>query len=183
MPNPTIAESSFSHMINAPIERVDIADWVLHLPNAESRRCCPPAHIACGATTTDDGTPMSTNVELIGENLMIQQYIGEITDPHHCRMVSTSDVFTPAGRTKIRVVWDLSVEPLDERSCEFTNHILGIATDEFLATLAEHNITIEQAAATEQAAASAHNEKETPLLAQSIERRALATHSNRGSSS
>jgi hypothetical protein len=174
MPNPTIAESSFSHVINAPIERVDIADWLLHLPNAEYQRCCPPAHIACGATTIDDGRPMSTNVELIGENLMIQQYIGEITDPDHCRMVSTSDVFTPAGRTKIRVVWDLSVEPLNERSCEFTNHILGIATDEFLATLAEHNIAIEQAAATEQAAASAHNAKETPLFAQSIERRALA---------
>jgi hypothetical protein len=59
----------------------------------------PPAHIACGATTTDDGRPMSTNVELIGENLMIQQYIGEITDPDHCRIVSSSDVFTPAGRT------------------------------------------------------------------------------------
>jgi hypothetical protein len=179
MPNPTIAESRFSHMINAPIEPVDIADWLLHLPNAEYQRCCPPAHIACGATTTDDGRPMSTNVELIGENLMIQQYVGEITDPDHCRMVSTSDVFTSAGRTKIQVVWDLSVESLDERSCEFTNHVLGIATDEFLATLAEHNITIEQAAATERAAASAHNEKETPFFAQSIERRALATHSNR----
>jgi hypothetical protein len=111
MPNPTIAESSFSHMINAPIERVDIADWVLHLPNAESRRCCPPAHIACGATTTDDGTPMSTNVELIGENLMIQQYIGEITDPHHCRMVSTSDVFTPAGRTNTSAAAHLRMSP------------------------------------------------------------------------
>jgi hypothetical protein len=81
MPNTTIAESSFSHIIDAPIERVDIADWLLHLPSAEYQRCCPPAHIACGATTTDDGRPMSTDVELIGENLMIQQYIGEITDP------------------------------------------------------------------------------------------------------
>jgi hypothetical protein len=43
MPNPTIAESSFSHVINAPIERVDIANWLLHLPNAEYQRCCPPA--------------------------------------------------------------------------------------------------------------------------------------------
>jgi hypothetical protein len=59
MPNPTLAESSVSHAINAPIERVDIADWLLHLPNAEYQRCCPPAHIACGATTTNDGQPMS----------------------------------------------------------------------------------------------------------------------------
>jgi hypothetical protein len=48
MPNPTIAESSFSHIINAPIERVDIADWLLHLPSpntsaAAHRRISPVA--------------------------------------------------------------------------------------------------------------------------------------------
>ena len=86
---------------------------------------------------------------------MIKQYIGEITDPDHCRMVSTSDVFTPAGRTKIQVVWTSAQSRSMSASCEFTNHILGIATDEFLATLAEHNITIERAAATEQASAAA----------------------------
>lgn len=162
-------------MINAPIERVDIADWLFHLPNAEYQRCCPPAHIACGATTTDDGRPMSTNVEVIGENLMIQEYVDEVTDRDHCRMVSTAEVFTPLGRTKLQVVWELNVQPLDDHSCEFTNHIMGIATAEFLALLDEHNVSVERAAATEQEAATAHNEKETPLFAQSIERRALAT--------
>ena len=130
MSNPTIAESSFSHLINAAIESVDIADWLFHLPNAEYQRCCPPAHIAAGASTTDDGRPMSINVEMVGENLMFQQYVGEITEPDHCRMVSTSDVFTPVGRTKTQVVWDLSVAPLDDNTCEFTNHVLGIATNE-----------------------------------------------------
>jgi hypothetical protein len=174
MSDRTLAESSFSHVINAPIELVDIADWLFHLPNAEYRRCCPPAHIAAGATMTDDGQRMSINVEMIGENLMIQQYAGEVTDPDHCRMVSTSDVFSPLGRTTSRVLWDLSVRRIDDDSCEYTNHVKGIATDEFLALLEARDVPFERAAAADQQASSAHNEKETPLYAQSIERHALA---------
>jgi hypothetical protein len=89
-------------------------------------------------------------------------------------MVSTSDVFSPLGRTTSHVVWDLSVQPLDEHSCEYINHVTGIATDDFLAFLDEHEIPFDQAAAARQEASAAHNEKETPLYAQSIERRALA---------
>jgi hypothetical protein len=130
----TLAESAFSHIINAPIGRVDIADWLFHLPSAEYQRCCPPAHIAAGVSTTDDGIPMSINVEVIGDSVMIQKYVGEITDADHCRMVSISDVFSPLGRTTSHVVWDLSVEPLDDQSCEFINHVKVTATDEFLAS-------------------------------------------------
>jgi hypothetical protein len=49
----------------APLEKVDIADWLFNLPDAEYQRCSP-AHIAAGHTTTDDGRPMSINVETIG---------------------------------------------------------------------------------------------------------------------
>jgi hypothetical protein len=54
-----LAESAFSHIINAPIGRVDIADWLVHLPSAVYQRCGPPAHIAAGVPTTGDGMPMS----------------------------------------------------------------------------------------------------------------------------
>jgi hypothetical protein len=82
-------------VFNVPVERVDIAGCLSHLPNAEYQRCCPPAHIAAGATTTDDGTPMSIKVEMIGPSLLIQQYVGDITRPEHWRMVSLSGVFSP----------------------------------------------------------------------------------------
>jgi hypothetical protein len=175
MSNRKIAESSFSHVINVPIERVDIADWLFHLRSAEYRRCCPPDHIAAGATTTDDGRRMSINVKMIGQNLMIQQYVGEITNPDHCRMVSTSEVFGPLGRTTLHVIWDLDVQRLDEHSCEYINHVIGSATDEFVAMIDEHGVSLAQAATADQEASSAHNKKETPLYAQSIERRALAS--------
>jgi len=67
-----LVESENTATIYAPVERVDIADWLLHLPDAEYQRCAPPDHIAAGATTTDDGRPMSINVEMIGGSLMVQ---------------------------------------------------------------------------------------------------------------
>ena len=33
--------------------------WLFNLPEAEYQRCCPPDHIAAGATSTDNGRRMS----------------------------------------------------------------------------------------------------------------------------
>jgi len=38
------------------MEKVNIADWILHLPDAEYQ-CYAEAHIAAGATTTDGSEP------------------------------------------------------------------------------------------------------------------------------
>ena len=54
-----LSHSSFSHIVDVPIERIDIADWLFNLPEAEYQRCCPPDHIAAGATSTDNGRRMS----------------------------------------------------------------------------------------------------------------------------
>jgi len=112
MPDTVIRESSASAIINAPIELVDIADWVFSLPDAEYQRCSP-AHIAAGFTTSDEGRRMSLNVETIGGNLMVQHYEEDIGEKHHVRLLSTSDVIGPSGRTKSGVVWELSVRALD----------------------------------------------------------------------
>jgi hypothetical protein len=150
--------------IHAPAERVDIADWLLHLPDAEYQRCAPPDHIAAGTTTTDDGRPMSINVEVIGGSLMVQHYVAEVHEPGHCRMVSLSDVQTPAGWTKIQVIWDLSVTALDSASCQFTNQVLSCPTPAFLETLKVAGISFEDAVADRQAASADHNRRETALF-------------------
>ena len=54
MSDTIITESSATAIVNAPIEFVDIAEWVFTLPDAEYQRCSP-AHIAAGfkLATTD----------------------------------------------------------------------------------------------------------------------------------
>src|SRR5262245_12155059 len=169
-----LVESEKTAMIHAPVERVDIADWLLHLPDAEYQRCAPPDHIAAGATTTDDGRSMSINVEVIGGTLMVQHYVAEVQEPHHCRMVSVSDVQTPGGWTKIHVIWDLSVTAVDSASCRYNNRVLSYPTPAFLQTLEAAGIAFENTVADRQAATDDHNRRETPRYAQSLERKALA---------
>jgi hypothetical protein len=169
-----LSSSAYSHVIAVPQAKIDIADWLFNLPEAEYQRCCPPDHISCGSTFTDDGTRMSINVEMIGQTLMIQHYVAETATPHLCRMVSTSDAFTPNGRTRVQIIWTLSVKPVDDTHCEYTNSVVGHPTAAFMDFIAAHNISFEQAAAARQRDGREHNRRETPLYAESIARRTLA---------
>ncbi|HZA06292.1 MAG TPA: hypothetical protein VE619_01195 [Nitrososphaeraceae archaeon] len=104
----TLSLSTVTHIINAPLEKIDIADWLFNLPDAEYQRCSP-AHIAAGHTTSDDGCPMSINVETIGEALMVQHFV-EVLEPHFCRLTSTSDAITTKGCTKVHLLWKLGAK-------------------------------------------------------------------------
>ena len=169
-----LVKSAQTATIHAPIDTIDIADWLLNLPDAEYQRCAPPDHIAAGSTTTDDGRPMSINVEEIGGSLLVQHYVADVHQPHHCRMVSLTDVQTPLGWTKIQVIWDLSVKAIGPGACEYTNLVLSYPTRAFLDVLTTAGQTFEQAAEDRQAATADHNRRESLLYASSIERAALA---------
>jgi hypothetical protein len=171
------AANALSHVvakaiINAPFEKVNIADWLLNLPDAEYQKCSVN-HIAAGVTSTYDGQPMSINVEMIGDALVIQHYIATEHRPDYCRMLSQSDVIGANGRSKVQVLWELRATKIDEKTCEYTNEIHATATPAFLEFIKGHGITLAQAAAARQLASDLHNQEETPLFAKSIERKAL----------
>ena len=167
-----IVDSSFSAIINAPVEKVDLPTWAFSLPDAEYQGCSP-AHVAAGATTSPDGKRMSINVEVIGGSPMVQHYVETVARPDHLILESVSDVFTPNGRTTINVLWELRVTKLDAQRCEFTNHVRSSATDEMLALLDRQGIPFDVFRAQRQPMSIAHNQGETPLFAASIERFAL----------
>jgi hypothetical protein len=169
-----LSQSAYTADIDVPFEKVDIAEWLFDLPEAEYLRCCPPDHIAAGTTTTDDGRRMSINVEMIGTGLVVQHYVAEEASPSYCRMNSISDVFTAAGRTQVNVIWELIAEPLDGGRTRYTNRVTSHPTDVFMDFIAAHGQSFEQAAAARQAAGGDHNRRETPLFAASIARKAMA---------
>jgi hypothetical protein len=172
MTNEQIVDSSFTAIINAPIGKIDLPSWAFALPDKEYQ-ACSPAHVAAGFTTAPDGTRMSINVEIIGGSLMVQHYVETLGERDHLILDSISDVFTPSGRTTIRVVWELSVEAIDDRSCSFTNHVRSFATEEMLTLLEKQGIPFDVFRAQRQPMSIAHNAGETPLFAVSIERAAL----------
>ena len=174
MSDRTLSDTTFTHIVNVPLEKIDIAGWLFSLPDAEFQRCCVPDHIAAGQTVTDDGRRMSINVENIGESLVVQHYVAEIAEKHFCRMLSISDVFTPNGRTKTRVLWVLRAVSAGDGRTEYTNYVRGSTTDEFMTFIQQHGISYDQAKAARQAASSDHCRRETPFYAESIARWALA---------
>lgn len=167
-----LSQSAFSHVIDVDVSKVDIAQWLFNLPDAEYQRCAPPDHIAAGATWTDDGKRMSINVEMIGTGLVVQHYVAEVAEPQYCKMVSVSDVFTPHGRTKVQVIWELRAKGLPDGKTEYTNSVISHPTDDFLAFVDKNGVTFEQAKKDRQAASGDHNKRETPLFAESIARAA-----------
>jgi hypothetical protein len=170
------AENMLSHsevtaVINVPIEQVDIAGWLLNLPDEEYQRCSH-AHIASGTSQTIENEPMSINVEMIGTALVIQHYVATEHRRDYCRMLSVSDTITARGRTKVQVLWELKAERINDGSCIYRNTIRATATPEFLGFIAAHNIPLAEAAKERQAASDAHNHEETPNFAKSIENKA-----------
>jgi hypothetical protein len=168
-----LSSAMSSRVINCPVEKVDLARWLFRLSENEYRRCCPPDHVSCGSTVTDEGKPMLLNVEMIGHALMVQRYVAEIETPALCKMASISEAFTPNGRTRVQVIWTLGVKRIDEKSCELVNCMTVHPTAEFMEFLAQHKIKFKDAAGARQHVEGEHNRRETSLIAASIERMVL----------
>jgi len=168
-----IVDSSFTAIIDAPIEKIDLPKWAFALPEHEYQGCSP-AHVAAGFTTAPDGKRMSINVEVIGGVPMVQHYVETLGEKDHLILESVSDIFTPTGRTTIHVLWELSVKAVDGNRSEFTNHVRSRGTEDFLAFLDRQGIPFDVFCAQRQPMSIAHNRGETPLFAASIERAALS---------
>jgi len=103
-----LSNSAYCHVVNTPLANIDIAEWLFKLLEAEYQRCCPPDHVSCGFTPSDDGRQMFAH-----------------------------------------------------------------PTAEFMDFIVKHNIMFEEAAKARQQDGDAHNRRETPLFAASIERKAM----------
>jgi hypothetical protein len=165
-----VAQSSCEAVIDAPMQTIDLAAWVLDLPDADYQACSAD-HIAAGLAATPTGQPLSLNVEQPG-SFMVQHYLVAEAGPHHCRLVSPrSDVFSPAGASTLGIDWDLKLTPLDGDRCLFTNSVVVHATPEFLAGLATAGVTLDQASPGVGQRLGAHNADETPKFARDIARK------------
>jgi len=152
-----LLRSSAKAVINAPIDKIDIPEWLFALTDEEYQQCSK-AHIAAGATRTPDGSKrIEINVEQVGPGLMVQHWTEDIAEKQHCRLVSLSDMFVQQERTKMQLTWDTSVRPLSENSCEFTDTISVFETDEYLAFVKKSGASPEQMRDETQRALDAHN--------------------------
>ena len=169
-----LAESSTMAVINAPIESIDLTQWLFTLKD-EEYRACSTAHIAGGSSMSMDGKRMSINVEKIETNLLVQRYIEDISERSKCRVNSISVSISPLGQSTLGITWELSVEKISATRCQLTNHVWVLLTDEFAVLLDQLGITDIQAVGIKMREhLEAHNVEETPGFASDIERKAVS---------
>lgn len=170
---PIMSDAWAEAVINAPIQAIDVTDWVFGLTDGEYKACSKD-HIAAATTRSPDGKRMSINVERVGR-ILVQHYVEDISERQHCRLVSLSDTLGPTidDRGQIGVMWEFFVEPLDPTTTKFTNHVRVTAAPGWQEALRQQGATLEQAQERSRTALVAHNAEETPLFAKDIERKAL----------
>lgn len=161
-------ESIASAQIGAPVQSIDMTNWLFELTSGEYEQCSPD-HIACGKSRTPDGRRMSINVEFIGGDLLIQHYVDELAQPWMCRVRSTTDLFSRWGRSTIEITWIMSVEAIDTESSRLTNRIVASATPALKLALEAQGVSLIEAGSRMKVLADLHNAGETPWFAKNIE--------------
>jgi hypothetical protein len=159
---------SASSKVNAPLESVDLSAWVFHLTSDEYVRCAPEHHGSV-QSPLPNGKRVFVSVETIGGNFMAHQYVEDIAERSHLRVISSSSQlwWNSALPTTMKVMWDVRLEPLSTQSCQLTCDILVETADEaLLAAVARI-----PPGATDPV--QAHCARETPMFAADMERKAL----------
>jgi hypothetical protein len=169
-----LADSTSIAIIAAPIEKINLSLWLFTLKDIEYQ-ACSPAHIAAGSTVSNEGKRMSINVEQIADNMLVQHYVEDISEKEHCRVNSISDSFSPLGRTKLGVTWELKIKKITDNSTELSNRVIVLLTEDFIWLLKKANIIdLKPIKINMTQNAGAHNKEETPLFAKDIETKALS---------
>ncbi|TCD26506.1 hypothetical protein EZ456_13005 [Pedobacter psychrodurus] len=167
-----LAEHTSTTVINAPIEKINLTQWLFTLTDHEYQ-ACSTAHIAGGSSVTDDGKMISINVEMVGDNLLVQHYHEDISEAGHCRVSSISDSISPLGRATMGITWELKIKKISDEITEFSNHIIVLLTEDLKILLEKAGITDLALVKPEMLKnAAKHNHEETPLFAKDIEKKA-----------
>lgn len=173
-----LVDSHCAASIPLELKRIDLTEWLFTLSDADYRSCSTQ-HFAAGASRSEDGRRMSINVERIGETLLFEHYVEDISEAHHCRVVSVSDFLNDRlGQATINVTWELIVEPADGSGVTFTNRVIAHTTDDLEELLNAAGVKVEMVRDSMQQNAAAHNAEETPLFARNIAAR-FAEHDAR----
>ena len=106
-------------VLHAPVDRVDLENWLFTLSDAEYQACAR-GHRAAG-TFVQDGVRGTVNVEAIGGHLIVQHYQEVSAKPSRVEMLSKRSrvyLFHLVPAT-IQVRWTMSATARDAKTSEF----------------------------------------------------------------
>ena len=111
-------------ILDLPLEKFDLADWVLHFKNEEYIACTPAtgAHKQMFVYRDADAGWVLRNDETCGGFFMTQLYRGEIMERRHLFLVSprTKGRFLGFIPMTFQITWDMTVEAVGKNQTKFT---------------------------------------------------------------
>lgn len=148
-----------SALLNLPVEKFDLADWIVNFSCEEYVSCTPASrsHKYSGLYRDADGEIVIRNDEFCGGFMMTQFYRPKLMQAHHVRMESrTKARFLQVWPIIFPLYWDLKVEAAGANRTLF--HCRIGARLPFLYFLASKLICL-------QFWSQQHADEETPLFA------------------
>lgn len=167
-----IGEVTATATVNAPIESVNLGDWMFTI-SAEEYAACASGHQSAAQGQLASGKRFSVNLEVVGGTFMVQHYVEQVAQRDHVVGFSPNTTFFLSDTDCVfaQITWELKVVKLDDKSCELTCRVYAESDNEpFVAALkkdAEQNPG-------EKSALHHHIDEEAPMFAKDIERKALA---------
>jgi hypothetical protein len=167
-----IGKSTAKAIINAPLEAVNLGEWMFTITSDEYAACAE-GHQSAAQGKLASGKRVSVNVEIVSGMFMIQHYIENIAERSHVLAISPNTIFwlNDTNYVLTHITWELGVTIIDENSCELTCSVISETENE--AFVKRRQEAMKDLPANHNPAQQ-HIDEETPLFAKDIERKALA---------
>ena len=166
-----IGTASARAVIAAPLEAIDLGQWMFTL-TSEEYAACAEGHQSAAQGRLASGKRVSINVELVAGYFMVQHYVEHTAERDHVVGVSPNTVMWIDDERFVlaRITWELRVVALDGERCELVCRVVAETENEAFAERAAAN---NRGIPPEERAFQRHIDEETPLFARDIERKAL----------
>ncbi len=167
-----IGESIAKVIVNAPIEAINLGEWMFTISSKEYAACAE-GHQSAAQGQMPSGKRFSVNVEIVADIFMVQHYVETVSERDHVVGFSPNTVFWQNDTDFVlaQVTWELKVEKIDENSCELTCRAFSESDNE---AFVSHLHELMKDVPAEDIPLQRHIEEEAPLFAKDIERKALA---------
>lgn len=167
-----VGTASAKTIVNAPIETINMGEWMFTL-KSEEYAACAEGHQAAAQGQLVSGKRVSVNLETVADMFMIQHYVETVAERDHVVGFSPNSIFFLNDTDYVisQITWDLRVTKLDDARCELICKVIFENENEAFVT--QLNAVLKDVPP-EDTPLQRHIAEETPLFGKDIERKALA---------
>lgn len=167
-----LGEAKAEALIHAPLEKIDISEWLFGLSSADYAGCAE-GHQSAAQGRLPSGKRVSINVEYVAGFFMVQHYIETLSEKDRVRVISPNTLLwlNDKDYVELEITWELAIKKIDTDSCLLTCTVISASANEsFIKASHELNKNSDPS----QTPFQLHINEETPLFARDIEGKALA---------